>query len=360
MLENKNAFLKKFNIPESDFKKTKLKWSDLDEIYKDYSDKVTHLSSIGQTISNALQVQTGVHSVRYRIKDPEHLIEKIIRKVKEKPSRKINISNYDSEITDLVGVRAIHLFKSNWMPVSDYIKATWESHEQPIAYIRKGDAVETLKVFESNGFLVKEHDVGYRSLHYIIKTKPTKTEFKVEIQVRTLFEEGWSEIDHKIRYPYDVDNDLVRNLLMIFNRLAGSADEMADYVQMLSSSLKQRELEYAVALESREVEINSLKEEINRLKLKPEEKNRLLVSLDQLTQGYTPYGINIPKTSYMNSVIYDPIGSGYYGSRLQGIGEILTGIGNLRTDLDSYRIDNSIVKSASFPTPKIVEDEDKP
>ena len=45
----------------------------------------------------------------------------------------------------------------------------------------------------------------YRSLHYIIKYKG----YYVEIQGRTLFEEGWSEIDHDIVYPYYQDDEML-------------------------------------------------------------------------------------------------------------------------------------------------------
>lgn len=284
MLLNKSDFLAKFNIDEKIYKKSKLKWNDLEAIYNDFKDKVQQLNSVGLSISNALQVQNGVHSVRFRVKDPEHLIEKIIRKVSVEPTRIINLSNYQIEITDLVGVRAIHLFKSNWKPINDFIQSSWDLNEKPIAYIRNGDSQEVRSTFEAEEFNIKEHDIGYRSLHYIIKTKPTKVEHFVEIQVRTLFEEGWSEIDHKIRYPYNRGNDLIGNLLMIFNRLAGSADEMADYIQTLGSALSQRELEFDTRLQAREDEINELKKEINRMKLKPEQKSKILTSLEQLNR----------------------------------------------------------------------------
>ena len=291
MLQNKAAFFAKYNILEKQYKKTKLNWSDLEKIYQDYENRIPHLNSIGLSISNALQTQSGVHSVRYRVKEPEHLIEKIIRKHIENPNRGINLGNYDKEITDLVGVRAIHLFKSNWAPINTFIQETWELHEKPIAYIRNGDDKDVSATFENQEFEVKEHAIGYRSLHYIIKTRPTRVEHFVEIQVRTLFEEGWSEIDHKIRYPYDTNNDLIKSLLMIFNRLAGSADEMADYVRILSIALKTKESEYLQSLSTRENEIQSLKDEIGRLKIKPTERVKLIESIDQISKSQNPFAI---------------------------------------------------------------------
>lgn len=43
-----------------------------------------------------------INSVRYRVKNPEHLIEKIIRKKKEKPDLEITKENYLTEITDAI------------------------------------------------------------------------------------------------------------------------------------------------------------------------------------------------------------------------------------------------------------------
>ena len=93
------------------------------------------------------------------------------------------------------------------------------------------------KRFEEEGFEVRNHPAGYRSVHYVIESSPVKRKIITEIQVRTIFEEGWSEIDHKVRYPNFSDNDLIRCFLEIFNRMAGSADDMGAFVQGLVATL---------------------------------------------------------------------------------------------------------------------------
>jgi len=69
----------------------------------------------------------------------------------------------------------------------------------------------------------------YRSLHYIIKYKG----YYVEIQGRTLFEEGWSEIDHDIVYPYNTDDVMLKDFSTLLNRLSGMADEMSSYFRRM-------------------------------------------------------------------------------------------------------------------------------
>lgn len=329
MLDSKTDFLAKYQIDEKTYHKSKLKWDDLKEIYNDFIGKIHHLNSIGLSISNALQGQMGVHSVRYRVKDPEHLIEKVIRKVAENPQRKIDLSNYQQEITDLVGVRAIHLFKSNWQSIDHFVRQNWEFKEDPIAYFRKGDTEDIKSTFNSSKFDVKVHKAGYRSLHYVLITKPTKVEHFVELQVRTLFEEGWSEIDHKIRYPYDTNNDLINSLLMIFNRLAGSADEIGEYVKTLSTALKAKEEEYLINLNAREKEIASLKAQIDGLKLNQEQKTKLYNSIDHITRfespltGLTQINDWSEKVVKFNDYINDSNGLGSLGVKMASLGQFM-------------------------------------
>ena len=84
--------------------------------------------------------------------------------------------------------------------------------------------------------IIREY--GYRSVHYLIGANISKfKETFVEIQARTVFEEAWSEIDHIIRYPYDTDNPILTEYLAIFNRIAGSADEMGMFIKKLKSEV---------------------------------------------------------------------------------------------------------------------------
>ena len=90
-----------------------------------------------------------------------------------------------------------------------------------------------------------------------------KHHYTIELQVRTIFEEAWSEIDHKIRYPYFMHDKLFSEYLLILNRLAGSADEMGTYIKFLQ--VEQQENEKILA--QFEEKINSTNIEPAELKL---------------------------------------------------------------------------------------------
>ncbi len=232
-------FLRKNRIDYTCWEASKLEWSVLCEIAEDHNEQADKLRDTADLFARTIQRFSGVHSVRWRIKDVDHLLEKIIRKCAKGEEKYIgiNASNYFEIVTDLVGVRALHLFKSDCFEIDEYLKGTWGFVESPIAYVRNGDPDVLTSQFVDKGFEVKPHPVGYRSIHYVCSTQPLQRKVFVEIQVRTIFEEGWSEIDHRVRYPNFSDNELVAYFLTIFNRLAGSADEMGTFVQELTSEL---------------------------------------------------------------------------------------------------------------------------
>ena len=89
---------------------------------------------------------------------------------------------------------------------------------------RNGDT----RIYDDTLIDIKSDGI-YRSLHYIIKYRG----YYVEIQGRTLFEEGWSEIDHDIVYPYFKDDMMLKDFSTLLNRLSGMADEMSSYFRRM-------------------------------------------------------------------------------------------------------------------------------
>ena len=203
---NQKKFLEEYGISRSKFKRADISWADVRLIYSSHSKNSPYLYAVGKFVEEHLRLLSSVHSTRMRVKEPEHLIEKIIRKRADEGRLDITADNYKNRITDLVGVRALHLLKSDWFSIHEYILQKWDLLEKPEAKVRQGDPETLLELFRTHQCDINTHPAGYRSVHYLLSLQPTKMNVAVEIQVRTLFEEGWSEIDHKVRYPYDLDN----------------------------------------------------------------------------------------------------------------------------------------------------------
>ncbi len=220
------AFCKEYNISESKFRKSRLTWEELEEIAEDFNPKRNEHQNTLKSYADALRLCNGVHSLSYRVKDTGHLIEKIIRKNPEYLERGDSISklNYDKELTDLMGIRILLLFKEDWIPVHEYIMQNYGKYlaEHPFAYVREGD---NTSLYEGKVNIRKEKP--YRSVHYVVRTE---LGLGIEIQVRTLYEEAWSEIDHKLRYPYNMTNVMLTEYVNIMNRLTGIGDEMGTFI----------------------------------------------------------------------------------------------------------------------------------
>jgi putative GTP pyrophosphokinase len=274
----KEQFFQKYNISPDQFDKTKLDFDELLKIKEDFESKEKDYDDVGAGVVRTLLKFQAVHSVRYRIKDSEHLMDKIVRFKLKHPRSTVDLTNYEGKITDLIGIRVLHLFKSNWINVHENLTDSFKMVEPPVANVRKGDPDTIIALYTDNKCATYIHPAGYRSVHYLLETSPTKKKYKVEVQVRTIFEEGWGEIDHTVRYPNNLDNPLLNEFLRILNRLAGSADEMGEFVVGLKSELDQKEEQL---LDQRN-QIASLKEQIEKSSLAKKEKEKFRSGLDGL------------------------------------------------------------------------------
>ena len=130
MVLNKDEFLKEYNIDEKFLIDNNIDWNELEKIYNDYSMYRKSYETQANLISNILREHKKVHSVKARVKDENHLIEKIIRKTEDRRRKygqdfNFTVENYKDEITDLVGIRVIHIFKEDWEEIHNFITKMW-------------------------------------------------------------------------------------------------------------------------------------------------------------------------------------------------------------------------------------------
>ena len=183
------------------------------------------------------EVRKHVHSVKYRLKDPAHLQEKLQRKWDaENP---ITPDNLFERITDLAGVRVLLLHQQQFTKLKELIDARlqrreWHLIEEPKAYTWDPEA----KIFfEGLGYTVHFKPSFYTSLHYIIK-QYEESPYACEIQVRTLFEEIWGEVDHSINYPQQTQDIGCRDQIMVLAKLIGAGSRLVDSIFSAHESSK--------------------------------------------------------------------------------------------------------------------------
>ncbi|WMW46615.1 hypothetical protein RFN66_18615 [Bacillus paralicheniformis] len=286
-MKDQEKFFKDYNIKKEEFDKTGLEWDVLKDIYIDYKGHMPLLESTGETIANILRRHPDAHTVRMRVKDPEHLVEKLIRKKVENNDFSFDLKDYKTKITDLIGVRVLHLYKEDAIEIDKLIRKHWNPYETPTIYYREGDS-NTAKDTETEDFVYKKHPAGYRSWHYLIESKLTRENVIAEIQVRTIFEEGWSEIDHRLRYPYNLGDQILKNQLMVLNRLAGSADEMVESIREALDRFNKMNSQYDkmnAEKKNMEEKIKDLKNQLEQSELKRNEKDSLLEKVDNINKS---------------------------------------------------------------------------
>lgn len=171
----------------------------------------------------------AVHSVKARVKDRGHLRDKLERKLAK--GEDISPENLFHYITDLAGIRVMHLYQDQFAHIHNAIqgqvdKGNWVLGEKTKAYTWDP---ESKAFFEQFDLEVMQKESFYTSIHYLVKPHE-KFPFYCEIQVRTLFEEIWGEIDHSINYPHPTDNIACREQLRVLSKLVGAGSRLADSI----------------------------------------------------------------------------------------------------------------------------------
>lgn len=169
------------------------------------------LDSINLWVSGSKALNKLAHSFRYRLKDPEHLRDKLQRKMRNSLLANgepfdITTDNLFLKVNDLAGYRILHLYTRQF---ADIDQALAKAFEEPQFKILEGPEAriwdeDSRQYFESINVKTVVHPRMYSSVHYVI-TSNSLTPLTCEIQVRTLAQEVWGEVDHKINYPHQTE-----------------------------------------------------------------------------------------------------------------------------------------------------------
>ena len=71
--------------------------------------------------------------------------------------------------------------------------------------------------------------VDVHEVHYVIGSA-SRTKVTAEIQVRTLAEEVWGEVDHSINYPHKTDSVACAEQLKVLARVTSSTSRLVDSI----------------------------------------------------------------------------------------------------------------------------------
>lgn len=195
----------------------------------------TMLKQLADAILESPSLMALTHSTKSRLKEPGHLQEKLLRKMRESKSKgkafNVTESNLFSAITDLAGFRILHLHSSQIVDIDRELRRVFAEYryrlfEKPRA--RTWDD-EYREFFHGVGILTLSSPKMYTSVHYVVESF-SETKCTCEIQVRTLAEELWGEVDHSMNYPQPSPVEACRDQIKVLARVTSSCSRLVDSI----------------------------------------------------------------------------------------------------------------------------------
>jgi len=194
-----------------------------------------------QTMKEMISViLRGAHircqSIEARAKEIDEFGKKAAKSLDSDPT-KPKYSNPLSDITDMAGVRVITFLPRTVEEVCKLIEQNFEVKEK----------------VDKAAKLVDEGKIGYQSIHYLVKMHhsranlPEYKSFKdliLEIQVRTILQHAWAEMEHDIQYKSTVEiPTLIKRRFIALAGLLDIADrEFQTMQEEYEHKKKQREI----------------------------------------------------------------------------------------------------------------------
>lgn len=176
-----------------------------------YADLSTAVSRILEECLKRHRI--GVHSVQSRAKDPESFGRKASTPSEHNPDRPKYPEPLE-EITDLSAVRIITYFNDDVDKIDTLI----------------GDEFDVIERSDKGKALIEEDKFGYQSLHFLVNIRSERVALAeyarfsgvtVEVQVRTILQHAWAEIEHDIQYksPGSIPSEIRRRFMALSGML---------------------------------------------------------------------------------------------------------------------------------------------
>jgi GTP pyrophosphokinase len=173
----------------------------------------------------------AIYTIKHRLKDEARFLEKLAAATK-----KVTLENYVDHIDDLLGMRIVCLLLSDVDRVEEFLDSLID--EKKLRSLRPKDKKKTFVLrVDPREEIPDDIDLqytGYSSIHYLVslgegqRLPEELTRIRDELQVRTLLEEAWGEIDHKYRY------ELARSGIEVPDHLTRGFYSFAAYLQAAS------------------------------------------------------------------------------------------------------------------------------
>lgn len=178
--------MKKESVPLRDFKEIN-DWDTVIFLYKSALKQVRTKIDILNDEFKHRHKYNPIEHIKYRIKTPESIIKKLKRHGYESTTE--NMVRY---INDIAGIRVTCSFTSDIYLIAEMITNQTD-----------------LTVLSIKDYMKNPKASGYRSYHILVSVpvylSDAVIDTKVEIQIRTVAQDFWATLEHKIHYKFEGD-----------------------------------------------------------------------------------------------------------------------------------------------------------
>ena len=223
----------------------------IDAVISDYALKKNVVSQFLKVVVLALgdsdELSRHVHSIKSRVKSEASLRDKLYRKLADCKTRNkpfnVTKDNLLYKITDLAGIRILHLHTRQFSSINTELLAILKEQKYNVKegpFARTWDD-ESRAFFREQHVQIEDSETLYTSVHYVIESA-SRTKVTCEIQVRTLMEEVWGEVDHAINYPHASDSVACREQIKALARSTSATTRLVDSIFATLHDLRYRGL----------------------------------------------------------------------------------------------------------------------
>lgn len=192
--------------------------------------KNTFLAIVNTLLTQAVNV--NLSKVEGRVKDREEAIRKFSLKYQKALESKNEEYEIKSHITDLIGLRAVCLYE-------DDVESAAKILSDHFDVIEVTDKIFSIESTESSfGYKGLHMDLRFNHDRSILPEYSPYSDFQFEIQIRTIIQDSWSVLDHKIKYKKSIPNKLKRRintLSALFELADREFREIRDATKILES-----------------------------------------------------------------------------------------------------------------------------
>jgi ppGpp synthetase/RelA/SpoT-type nucleotidyltranferase len=203
--------------------------------YMEEREKIALFLPSLQALAESSALAPYVHSTKVRVKDIGHLKEKLFRKFEQGRQKRvpfeISVDTLFTRITDLIGLRILHLHTRQMEQIHQILPTLLVEYGYTIleTFARTWDD-ESRSFFKSIDIECQNSGENmYTSVHYVIDLRAPSPR-RGEIQVRTLSEELWGEVDHSINYPRRTPSLACREQLRVLARATSTCTRLVDSI----------------------------------------------------------------------------------------------------------------------------------